>query len=611
MPDHLPVQKRRPPMGSRGALITLYSYAVLALAAGLLPPLVAGALRFAEARTPVWIVCSAVSGGLALLLTFRPRPSRRAVLVPGWLLLALTTAQAFVIAELPALLGLYAVAPVLASLAGRLAGRPRKALLAVHVIAAGCWAGVALMMAAIGITTLASDDVEYIAGAYALMETFDVSLLGWLNFAATLSGIGLAVTSQWGVVRYYWVAAKLAISLVILFSAFSWIHGTLEEAVVEAERLAETGGSAAQLGSGPVVVASGFGFAFLLLVLATLLSLYKPGGRTRRGRRVLAAQRGTRSQEIPVTVTDVREVAQDTVALTLRPAGTERLPEWEPGAHVDLMLPSGRVRQYSLYGDPANPADADTYRIAVLREEHGRGGSAEVHQLAVGARIAIRGPRNNFPLVGAPAHLFIAGGIGIVPFLPMIRRLAEAGADWRLVHRGRSLRRMAFADALAQQYPGHVDLMPSDTRPRPDLDAILRGAPAQAAVYCCGPEGLIDAVRAAMPEALPHGTLRVERFAAGDRATGKADTPFEAELARSGRTVRVPVGRTLLSAIQEVDPTIDRSCEDGICGSCATRVLDGDPEHRDDVLQPDERDRRDIIYPCVSRARGDRIVLDA
>ncbi|WP_228022864.1 PDR/VanB family oxidoreductase [Streptomyces acidicola] len=608
-------------MGGRAALTTLYCYAVLTLVAGLLPPLVEGALRLPEARTPVWITSSVASGGLALLLTHRRRPSgrpsRRLVLSLGWLLVVLATVQAFVVGDLPALAGLYAVVPVLASLAGRLTGRPRKALVVAHIVASACWTGVALMMSAVGVFALTSDDVEHVAGAYAIMETFDVGLLAYLNFAATMSGLGAAITSQWGVIRYRWVAAKFVLSVLILLLAFGWLHDTLETAAQQAERLAESGGPAEQLGTTPALVAAGFGFAFLQLLLATLLALYKPGGRTRRGRRLLAAQRGTRSRETPVTVADVREVAHDVRALTLRPVEGERLPRWEPGAHIDVVLPSGRVRQYSLYGDPGaggdtgDPDDAGAYRIAVLREEDGRGGSAEVHGLAAGARLAIRGPRNHFPLVDAPAHLFVAGGIGIVPFLPMLHRLDAAGADWRLVYRGRSLDRMAFTDALARQYGGRVTLLPSDTHARPDLPALLRDTPVGVAVYCCGPERLVEAVAEAMSVAGPHGTLRIERFAAVERPDGTADRPFEAELARSGRVVRVPAGRSLLSAIQDVDPTVDRSCEDGICGSCATRVLDGVPDHRDDILQADERERADVIYPCVSRSSSDRIVLDA
>ncbi|MDT0317807.1 hypothetical protein [Streptomyces millisiae] len=300
MTDHASATRRRPAMGSRGALLTLCCYAVLVLALALLPPSVPGALRFPEARGPVWLVCSALACGIVLLLTTRDRPPRRTVLLLGWALFLLTTAQAFVVTELLALAGLYAAAPVLASLTGQLTGRPRKALLVVHVVSSACWIGVALMMSAVGVTALAGDDIDTVAASYHLMETFDVTLLGWLNFTATLSGIGVGMTSQWGVLRHYWVAAKLVISLAVLFLAFGWVHDTLEATAVEAERLAATGGGVVQLGGSPATVAAGFGFAFLQLLLAMLLSLYKPGGRTRRGRRALAARRAARTPAAPV-----------------------------------------------------------------------------------------------------------------------------------------------------------------------------------------------------------------------------------------------------------------------------------------------------------------------
>ncbi|RZQ64906.1 oxidoreductase [Amycolatopsis suaedae] len=379
--------------------------------------------------------------------------------------------------------------------------------------------------------------------------------------------------------------------------AFGFLHDALEDAGEQAARLVATGGTAAQLTGTADVVFWGFGSSVLSLVGALLLSLYKPGGRTPRGRR-------KRQPGLRVRVADVRTVADGTVALTLRATGGQALPRWAPGAHVDLVLPSGRVRQYSLYGDPA---DAGCYRVAVLREPDGRGGSAEIHRLRPGAEIGIRGPRNNFPLVQAPAYLFLAGGIGITPFLPMIHELNRAGADWRLIYRGKSLSTMPFTDALARQYPGRVTLLPADTHARPDLAAVLRGCPDGVAVYCCGPESLLRAVE----EHCPAGTLHTERFAASGRADAGPSTAFDAELRQSGVTVHVPADRTLLAAIQDVDPTVDLSCEDGICGSCVTRVLAGTPDHRDDVLQAHERDRTDVIYPCVSRVRGDRIVLDA
>ncbi|MBB4932924.1 ferredoxin [Lipingzhangella halophila] len=192
----------------------------------------------------------------------------------------------------------------------------------------------------------------------------------------------------------------------------------------------------------------------------------------------------------------------------------------------------------------------------------------------------------------------------------MIERLAQRGSQWRLVYRGRSLPAMPFAEELAAAHPQRVTTSAADREPRPDLAAILREAPAGTAVYCCGPGPMIDAIEELMPTVCPQGTLHIERFTASPRTDGAPNTAFDAELRGSGRVLRVPADRDLLSVLREADPTLDSSCENGVCGSCETRVLDGVPDHRDDVLQPDERERTDLIYPCVSRARGARIVLD-
>lgn len=595
------------PTGRRGTLVTLTLFAVASAVLAMTPPLVAGALRFPEARTPVWLAC-ALTATLTIVLARRPRPPRAIVLGLGWLLLVLATVQAFVVVDLLALIAMFAAAPVLASLAGKLTGRSRKALVVFHVVAAACWTGVALMMSAVGISALTSDDISYVAVAYQVMEIFDVNLLAWLNFAATLSGVAVGMCTQWGVVRYWWVATKLAISLVILFSAFTWIHGPLEAAAAEAEHLVATGGSPADLTTSPVLIAAGFGFAFSQLLVAMLLSLYKPGGRTPLGRRAVERTRRARvteeSAEIEV-VAEMADVADGVRELTLRPADGSELPAWEPGAHVDLVLPSGLVRQYSLCGDPA---DRSSYRVAVLREEAGRGGSREIHRLEPGARIGVRGPRNHFPLVTAPQHLFIAGGIGIAPFVPMVRALAAREEDWRLVYRGASLPSMAYARELVADFPGQVVLAPADSSPRPDLGALVAGTSLGAAVYCCGPDSLIDATEKAVAAA-PGRTFRIERFTATDRSD-LASRPFEVELFRSGQIVEVAENQTMLAAIQEVEPALDMSCQDGVCGSCVLKVLDGTPEHRDDVLQPGERGRTDVIYPCVSRVVGDRLVVD-
>ncbi|MER6997859.1 PDR/VanB family oxidoreductase [Streptomyces sp. NPDC000410] len=291
-----------------------------------------------------------------------------------------------------------------------------------------------------------------------------------------------------------------------------------------------------------------------------------------------------------VLVTERTSPAEGVVQLRLEGDG---LPAWEPGAHLDLVLPSGLVRQYSLCGDPA---DARTYTIATRVIEDGRGGSREVaQQLHEGTEVEIRGPRNRFPLVEAASYVFVAGGIGITPILPMVRAARAAGADWRLLYCGRDRASMPFLDE-AEKLGADVVLGP------PDL-GYLAELPAESVVYCCGPEGLMDAVAGALPEGRE---LRLERFtAASDAASGGA---FEVELRRLGRTITVPADRSVLAAVRDELPDLAYSCEQGFCGTCQQRVLEGEIDHRDELLTDTERD--DSMLICVSRCRGDRLVLD-
>jgi ferredoxin-NADP reductase/DMSO/TMAO reductase YedYZ heme-binding membrane subunit len=313
-----------------------------------------------------------------------------------------------------------------------------------------------------------------------------------------------------------------------------------------------------------------------------------------------------------VRVTELRWAADDVLAVTVSAVDGGHLPAWEPGAHVDLVLPSGKARQYSLCGDPA---DRGHYRVGVLRVPGGRGGSTEVHQLHAGQTIAARGPRNTFPLVLADSYLFVAGGIGITALLPMIRRVEDAGMPWRLVYGGRSRDSMAFTDELLSLTPGRVHLVPQDTDGLPDLVAALNDTQSGAAVYCCGPEPLIAALERTIAADFPDRHLHVERFgpllspAAGTQQHPPAAV-FEVELARSGQVLPVPADRSLLAVIRDVVPGAPSSCEQGFCGSCEVRVLAGTPEHRDDVLPAGQRDRTDLIYPCVSRSRSPRLVVD-
>ncbi|GHH24947.1 PDR/VanB family oxidoreductase [Streptomyces rubradiris] len=284
------------------------------------------------------------------------------------------------------------------------------------------------------------------------------------------------------------------------------------------------------------------------------------------------------------------------------------LPGAEPGAHIDLLLPSGLVRQYSLCTPDDRPG---TWRIAVLREPDGRGGSAELHDtVAAGTRLRAAGPRNRFPLLPADDLLFIAGGIGITPLLPMLAEAERRGTRWRLLYGGRSRSSMAFLPELAV-YGDRVTVVPQDERGLPDLEGWLSGAPAGARVYCCGPEPLLQAVRERC-DALPRVTLHTERFTptAPAAAPECADTGFEAVLKRSGKTVPVPAGTSVLRAVRDAGVAVLASCEEGTCGTCETVVLEGTPEHRDSLLTEEERAAGDLMLICVSRSRGPRLVLD-
>lgn len=310
----------------------------------------------------------------------------------------------------------------------------------------------------------------------------------------------------------------------------------------------------------------------------------------------------TPDAELTVAARDT--VAEGVVALSLADARGGRLPPWEPGAHVDLVLGPALVRQYSLCGDPA---DRGSWRVAVLREPDGRGGSAHVHdRLPVGSSVRVRGPRNNFPLAEAPSYLFVAGGIGITPILPMVHQAAATGARWRLLYGGRRRESMAFLGEL-EGYGDRVRVCPEDETGLLDLDAALGAAGPGTAVYCCGPEPLIAALESRRTAGWPAGTLHVERFRG---AVAGASEAFEVELKRSGHALPVPADRSILEVVEEAGVAVLSSCREGICGTCETEVLSGVPEHRDALLTPAEQAAGDTMMICVSRSRTPRLTLD-
>ncbi|MFJ8029468.1 PDR/VanB family oxidoreductase [Streptomyces sp. NPDC096032] len=306
-----------------------------------------------------------------------------------------------------------------------------------------------------------------------------------------------------------------------------------------------------------------------------------------------------RPRALRLLLTSHETVADGVVRLRLEGAG---LPRWEPGAHLDLVLPSGLVRQYSLCGDPG---DASSYTVAARLAEDGRGGSREVHErLAEGMELEVRGPRNRFPLVAAPSYVFVAGGIGITPILPMLRALPD-GAEWRLLYGGRTRASMPFLEEVRELAGDRLTVVAEDEEGRPDLAALFADATDGTAVYCCGPEGLMAAVEAALPAG---AALHLERFAPRTGTGTGGDTAFELELRRSGRTLTVPADSTVLAAVRRELPDTAYSCEQGFCGTCQQRVVEGEIDHRDELLT--DAERRDSMLICVSRAASDRLVLD-
>jgi ferredoxin-NADP reductase len=312
------------------------------------------------------------------------------------------------------------------------------------------------------------------------------------------------------------------------------------------------------------------------------------------------------SEHVSELVVAAREPAADgVVSLVLEDPGGAELPTWTPGAHVDLLLAPDVTRQYSLCG---SPSDLTRWRVGVLLDQGGRGGSRHVHeQLEVGSRLRVRGPRNHFPLVASERYLFVAGGIGITPLLPMVAQAEQAGADWTLYYGGRRRGSMAFLDELAA-YGDRVVLRPEDEYGLLDLATILEPQTGTA-VYSCGPEALLQAVEQRCA-AWPPGSLHVERFAAKPVDEAAEATTFEVVCQRSGITVTVPADRSILEVVQDAGVNALSSCLEGVCGTCETAVVEGTPDHRDSLLSDEEKAAGDYMMICVSRSQSSRLVLD-
>ncbi|GAA3021886.1 PDR/VanB family oxidoreductase [Microbacterium dextranolyticum] len=312
---------------------------------------------------------------------------------------------------------------------------------------------------------------------------------------------------------------------------------------------------------------------------------------------------------IEVEVVAIEAAADGIVEIELAARAGDRLPDWEPGAHIDLILPSGLVRQYSLTGEPA----AATWRVAVLREEAGRGGSRWIaDRLQVGARLKVAGPRNHFalpPANGAAAPLvFVAGGIGITPIVPLAAQALGEGREVRVHYCGHE-GRMAFLDRLHGLYGDRFTVHISERGDRLDIDALVVDAAASgAAIVTCGPARLLDAIgETARAHDVP---VHLERFESGALPAPVWQGPFEVELALTGVTIEVPPEISVLAAAEAAGALVLSSCSEGTCGTCETPVLDGVVDHRDSILSPAQRERNDTMFVCVSRAACPRLVLE-
>lgn len=314
---------------------------------------------------------------------------------------------------------------------------------------------------------------------------------------------------------------------------------------------------------------------------------------------------------LQVRVASKKAEAQDICSFNLVAAlPGQELPAFEPGSHIDVHIPGGLIRQYSLWN---SPAETGVYRIGVLREVSGRGGSLGMHDTVhEGSMLQIGLPRNHFPLSTSSGHsLLLAGGIGITPILCMAQTLAKTGRSFELHYCSRSHARMAFVDrlnALGQDCRLYVDEDPVGERLR--IDEVLAAQPADTHLYICGPKGFMDALlEAARAAGWGEDRLHYEFFQA-ETAPATGDTAFDVQLMRSGRTVRVGHDQTVAHALISAGVDLQTSCEQGICGTCVTRVLAGIPDHRDSYLMPEEQAANACFTPCCSRSLTPTLVLD-
>ena len=310
---------------------------------------------------------------------------------------------------------------------------------------------------------------------------------------------------------------------------------------------------------------------------------------------------------IEVRVTAIRYAARDTHLYEFTRLDGKPLPAYEPGAHIDLHLPNGLIRQYSLINAEPDPA---TYTVGIKRDPASRGGSRYVHDdLRVGKTLKISAPRNNFALVESAKHVVLfAGGIGITPIWCMVQRLEQLGRPWTLYYAARSRSDMAFLQSLEAMAPARFHFDDEAAGKFLDVTSIIAETPKDTHLYCCGPTPMLKAFEAATTN-WPREQIHVEYFTPKQEVDKKAGG-FVVELARSGKEFVIPEGKSILQVLLDAGVDVDYSCELGICGACEQRVISGTPEHRDAILTEEEQASNTKVMICCAGCKSDRLVLD-
>jgi vanillate O-demethylase ferredoxin subunit len=314
------------------------------------------------------------------------------------------------------------------------------------------------------------------------------------------------------------------------------------------------------------------------------------------------------AQTLTVQVADVRAEARDVMTFELRAIGGGELPPFEPGAHLDLHLPNGLVRQYSLTNDWR---ERDRYVIGVGRAADSRGGSSYVHSnIRAGAQLKISAPRNNFPLdPDAASFLFIAGGIGITPIMAMVRWCVANQKSWRLIYAARSRQRAAFYEELGALGGDHHFHFDDECGQILDAAQAISSCTEGERIYCCGPDALMNAVKDLTAD-FPSGAVRFEWFTKPESDEPQESNSFTVRLERSGLEFEVPEHKSILEVLEEHGIDHPFSCREGLCGTCVTNVCSGEPDHRDYVLSDDERASGKLMTICCSRSKSDVLTLD-